>query len=237
MTRMWVRGHSQREIAKKFGITQPQVCHDLKEIRERLLPEDTQQMKEARKDRLMELAMFKQEFLDEWERSKRDKETQTQEKISTTGKGKKGEDGERIKAALRTEGRCGNPAFLNGALKVVQEECKIADLYPSKKMDLGNKEGKPLQIQFIEVGDAAPREKAAPSQPTTIEESVEMSKQERPPEPKQEPPKQPEYVPPKGGLEFVVVCAQEDLQNALSEFAEEVGEFHKNRPQSKMRGW
>jgi hypothetical protein len=43
-------------------------------------------MNEARADRMMDLAVFKQEYLEGWQRSKTDKEVQTQEKISSSGK-------------------------------------------------------------------------------------------------------------------------------------------------------
>jgi hypothetical protein len=56
----------------------------------------------------------------------------------------------RTKATLRTESRCGDPAFLNGALKVVQEECKIAGLHAPKKLEHSGGD-KPPQIQRVEV--------------------------------------------------------------------------------------
>jgi predicted transcriptional regulator len=182
MTKLWVLGHSQSDIAKKFGITQQQVSYDIKEIRNRLLPENIQEMKEARTDRMMELAMFKQEFLEEWERSKRDKEIQTQEKISSPGNGKNA--GDRIKVAWRTEGKCGDPAFLNGALKVIQEECKIGGFYAPKKLEHSWGDKKTPEIQFIEVirpgpgpvspGKESPEPEAPPPAPPSPPDLVEF---------------------------------------------------------------
>jgi hypothetical protein len=154
VTKLWVLGHSQRDIAAKFGITQQQVCHDLKEVRKRLLPLTADEMNEARSARLLDLAVIKLEYLEEWERSKKDKETQFQEKSTTpvrgNGKGKKGAWEDRTKAALRREGRCANAAYLNGAVKVVQEECRIAGLYaPTKLKHEGG--DKPAQLQLVEV--------------------------------------------------------------------------------------
>src|SRR2546425_9240796 len=82
ITKMAIRGVPQSQIAKKFGLTQQQVSHDLKEVRARLLPLQTDHVLQARAERMTELALIKQEYWEQWERSKMDKEVQTQEKIT-----------------------------------------------------------------------------------------------------------------------------------------------------------
>lgn len=61
MAKMWVPGIPQSEISRRFRITQAQVSHDLKDIHQRLLPIDIQETSEAKKDRLLDLAVFKLE--------------------------------------------------------------------------------------------------------------------------------------------------------------------------------
>ena len=76
MFKMWVRGATQTQIAEKFGLTQQQVSFDLKEARLLSLPVNADELKKARADRMIELGLVKQEFWEEWDKRKLDKEVQ-----------------------------------------------------------------------------------------------------------------------------------------------------------------
>jgi hypothetical protein len=228
MYRMQLRGHTQQEIAEKFNIHQTQVCKDLKSVRDRVRQRTMDKVEGDRNEKLEELREMKRELWSQWERSKEAREVQSQKKTSLP-------TGERREASLRTEGQCGNPAFIAEIRRVGQEECKIAGLYAPKKMDLGNKDGKPLEIQFIEIGGQGPSAKdelplPIPTAPT--QENIEMQKKDHVEQPEPE-----KYVPSDDGLQFEAVCPQEELQNALTDFAAECGKFHRGRKQSKKKAW
>ena len=84
---MHFRGLRQKEIAEKFGLTQAQISHDLKEIYKRMPLVDRPKSDRYRKRNLGELAEIKRECWDAWARSKQNKEVQIQEKSTKEYKG------------------------------------------------------------------------------------------------------------------------------------------------------
>jgi hypothetical protein len=158
-----------------------------------MLPAQTEQMIGARADRMMELALIKQEYWGAWHKSQKDREVQTQEKIINRGRGNGNGEGEndnggeenrnseRIKAGMRTEGQCGDTRFLDGVRKVIQEECKIAGFYAPKKLEHSGDDKKIPEIQFIEVIRPGPRPPESPV--------------EKIPEPDEGPPPPPSLAP------------------------------------------
>jgi hypothetical protein len=124
IARLTIRGKTQAEIAAVLGVSQSQISYDLKEIR--------QEWRKALKDRgFQEVAgwdYLESVYWNAWDTSQEQREVKSTEKITKSGKpaakGKKkgpgAREAERLKAALRTEERDGNPAFLRGV-----ERCKI----------------------------------------------------------------------------------------------------------------
>lgn len=228
MFKMWVRGATQGEIAKHFGVHQTQVSHDLKELCDADILDRKEEVKRLRSERLMELSLVKQEFWQQWDKSKLDKEVQTQEKITNTDGENSNKSGgsERIKAALRTEGQCGDPAFLDGIRKVIQEECKIAGLYAPKQLEHSGKDGEPMPIQIIEVVRPAPKVEPIDSRPPSDgsrqpADAPLQAADSHPPTPAEQPVPPPEFP---GMIEIEVVLAEkpeDKLKRSLAEFSEE----------------
>jgi hypothetical protein len=166
MTSMWIRGKTQKEIAEKFGLTQGQISHDLKEVHVRVAALNSEVMAKKRAQRLTELAEIKREAWESWEKSKADKEVQIKEQIASKSgqKNQQGDDSdvqdgaatdsERIKALLRTEGQCGEAIFLAEIRKAIQEENKIDGMYAAEKVELGGGR-KPLQFIYVHEPPAA----------------------------------------------------------------------------------
>jgi len=149
---MHFRGLRQKEIAEKFGLTQAQISHDLKEIYKRMPLVDRPKSDRYRKRNLGELAEIKRECWDAWARSKQNKEVQIQEKSTKEYKGKGGNaptsPTESLKAALRSEEQCGNPAFLAEVRRAIQEENKLLGLCAPEE----NETAEEVPINLIEVG-------------------------------------------------------------------------------------
>jgi len=113
------RGFSQSQIAAQMGLSQSQISRDLDTIGRLMSPQDATE-KAKRRDRLLsEMRHAKKELWDAWERSKKDKETSTKEKVVLPGHAKKGgkSANERNKASIRSEGRLPNSSYM-GQLKI-----------------------------------------------------------------------------------------------------------------------
>ena len=126
-------------------------------------PQDATE-KAKRRDRLLsEMRHAKKELWDAWERSKKDKETSTKEKVVLPGHAKKGgkSANERNKASIRSEGRLPNSSYMGQLNKIWEKESKILGMNePEKHDDVLVK-----QVQFIEIVRPAPKQPDTASPP------------------------------------------------------------------------
>jgi len=115
---MHASGMPQREIATQFGLTQGQICRDLKEIYQRWAAADSKpDLKVIRQRILAKLADLEKTYRQAWLDSLKPKEIVSKKQVSipgeATGAGanlKTSADRERNEASLRTEERDGNVA-------------------------------------------------------------------------------------------------------------------------------
>lgn len=84
--RLHLRGWSQNKIAKKLGVSQPQVCQDIKTIRERYKQEQMEHRAVYVREKINQLRVVMDEAWEAWERSKRDALKKVEEE-GTTGEG------------------------------------------------------------------------------------------------------------------------------------------------------
>jgi hypothetical protein len=126
----------QAEMAKALGLTQPQICHDLKAIYQIWGTADRAALMAQRERMLLKCRLHERAARAAWERSQLSREITTQKQVKTpgevTGEGdeaKSGPDRERQEASLRTEGRDGNPSFLREIAWCMEQECKLRGLY------------------------------------------------------------------------------------------------------------
>jgi hypothetical protein len=151
MYRLSLRGYSQEDLAKRFKIDQSQVIIHLFFDPLLDLGKVPAHLADERKYKLEELRDIKFEAWQQWERSKKDKETSSQKKISAAG-----DDADKMEASLRRESQCGNPAFLAEVRHCIQEECKIKGLYPSRKLEQSAID--PVPVTWVETVRNRPRE-------------------------------------------------------------------------------
>jgi hypothetical protein len=159
---MHMQGASQLEIADKFGLSQPQVSRDLKEIYRRMAPTSASEKAKLRARWLAESALMKKKLWAAWNRSTEDKEVQTKKQVALQGAngdagdgGKSAQKGasERMEASLRSEGQCGNSSFMSELGKCLDREARVNGLN-AEELELSG--GKP--IQFIRVMVREPKQ-------------------------------------------------------------------------------
>jgi hypothetical protein len=117
LSEMHLEGKSQNEMAQALGISQPQVCQELKKLDERwqkdIANTDLYKAREVAKLNHLERLNY-----EAFKRSREDKETKIAEK-TTVG------EANRTKAVSRQEKRDGNPAFLAGAKACIDKRCAL----------------------------------------------------------------------------------------------------------------
>jgi hypothetical protein len=168
---MHAGGMPQREIARQFGLTQAQICRDLKEIYQRWAAADNKpDLKVVRERVLAKLADLEKTYRKAWLESLKPKEVVSKKQVSipgeATGEGanlKMSADRERNEASLRTEEREGNVAFLNGILACIDRECKLRGVDAPQKLDVNVFE--PIKIIRV-VNSSRDNPWALPQQPT-----------------------------------------------------------------------
>src|ERR1700730_13524169 len=133
---MSIEGMSQYEIAEKLGLSQSQVSRDLKEISKRAAATDpTDKAKLRAQLRRVSMHMRKKLFAG-FNRSTEDKEVQTKKQVALQGAesdalngGRKAKGpSERMEASLRSEGQCGNPAYMSEIGKCLDREARLLGL-------------------------------------------------------------------------------------------------------------
>jgi predicted transcriptional regulator len=155
---MSIEGISQYEIAEKFGLSQSQVSRDLKEISKRAT--ETEPADKAKhRDQLRKVSVhMRKKLFTAYNRSTKDKEVQTKKKVVIQGaesdalKGGRKAKGpsECMEASLRSEGQCGNPAYMSEIGKCLDREAKLFGLNVVEKLELRSGD-KPVQVKFVRV--------------------------------------------------------------------------------------
>jgi hypothetical protein len=104
---MYLRKARQSDIAKKYGLSRQQIAYDLKVIQKRWSDQAVHSLSEAKLKELHNIDLIEREAWGEWERSKQDRQLRSAKKIR-----KAGETEERIETGIDTEGRLGDPRYL-----------------------------------------------------------------------------------------------------------------------------
>jgi len=160
ITELYLKRKTQEEIAGIIGVDQSQISRDIATIKRRWKDSGLVNTDEAQKEKLSELALLKREHYIAWENSYGEHTKTRTEQSTVSGKKKKGKDDDDksgvLKAVIEKETLLGNPAYLNGILNAIQEECKILGLYAPTKIAPTNPEGnEPYDAGFDETERAA----------------------------------------------------------------------------------
>jgi hypothetical protein len=121
ISREYLRGKTQQEMAQLFGVSQAQISYDLKVLHKRWLDASLLNMAQAKARELAKIDALERTYAEAWESSLKDKETKTAEKTTAGPSG-------RTRALSRQEQRDGNPAFLAGIQWCIEQRCRILGL-------------------------------------------------------------------------------------------------------------
>ena len=128
LAELYLKGHTQRDIAAAIGISASQVCRDLRLLHEQWFDSQLSNMSQAKAEQLAKLDLLEREAWEEWDRSKLDKSGQS---IESAPLGEADEEGPVIggqKRKVWTEGRLGDPRYLVAIQRCIDQRCKILGL-------------------------------------------------------------------------------------------------------------
>jgi hypothetical protein len=128
-----LKGKTQREIAQAIGISRELVKYDVAELRSRWKDSALHNFDESKQLELEKANLVEREAWKGWELSLRDAEKRTVERAGT-------EDGP-VRTRVEQQGQCGNPRFLETALRCVERRCKILGLDAPTKIAPTNPAG------------------------------------------------------------------------------------------------
>ncbi len=118
LTRRYLQGETQQEIADSMGLSQGQIAYDLKIIRQRWLDSMLRNFNELKSEQLAKIDLMESEAWAAWEKSKLPKITKSRKSASTPA-GKINEEVD------KTEEREWNKGFLDVIDRCVLRRCAI----------------------------------------------------------------------------------------------------------------
>lgn len=125
---LYLKGWSQVRIAEYLELNQSNISRELKKIKSIWKAEAVRDYDLHVAEELRRLSMVESEYWEGWQRSQTAKEQTLQEKLTEVAVGADS----KVKAQKRTESRVGDPRFLEGLLKCVEQRAKLLDLYPKE---------------------------------------------------------------------------------------------------------
>jgi hypothetical protein len=128
----------QGELAQRLGVDRSTVSRDLKVLNARWKEAAVRDLDAAKGQELERLDLLESEYWQAWEKSKQAHEVATTEQ--TTGGA-----GERVKEALRSEEQTGDPRYLAGVERCIEQRCKLLGLNAPTETRLTGKDGGPIQ--------------------------------------------------------------------------------------------
>jgi predicted transcriptional regulator len=159
MARMDRRGYSQYQIARHLGISQPQVCYDLKEIRKRYTEAISEEYRAKVEEKRQQLREVRVEAWRAWEKSKADARKVTEE----VGFGPRGEV-EKTTKESELDG-LNAPKKIQANVSVINWD-RLLDWSDSQGPDTGSDE---IEAELASIEERVEREAAGllPGPPTT----------------------------------------------------------------------
>lgn len=121
VARMYLSARTQAEIATTLSVNQGTVSRDLKALQQQWQVNALQSIDKIKAKELASIDRLEREYWDSWIASQEAKETTTSEQSTLAS-------GQRIKAAIRTERRDGDPRYLEGVRWCINKRCEIMGL-------------------------------------------------------------------------------------------------------------
>lgn len=141
IAQMYLRGKTQHEISqllispdRGYILSQQMISYDLKVVQAQWQKSTLVDIDEIKGRELARIDTLELEYWQAWERSQTNAEIKTTRARGTRREGKS--TPEEVEHTERTEGRTGNPAFLNGVQWCIEQRCKMFGLYAPEKINL-----------------------------------------------------------------------------------------------------
>lgn len=144
--RLYLQQRTQWEIGEALSIDQSTVSRDLAEVRKDWQARATGDLSARKWEELARIDALERTYWDAWEKSCQDAERRTAKKV--------GGEKPREEAGRTTSGRDGNPEFLKGVERCIEQRAKILGILAPQKHEHGGKGGGAIPILFIEVPGA-----------------------------------------------------------------------------------
>lgn len=147
---LYLRGFSQVTIAKKIGVSQPQISKDLQLLYKRWRESSLVDFNEAKQRELQRVDVLEREYWRAWRESR--KQMQRTREASTTGFG-----ANNVEEIIK-EDQYGDASMMRGVQWCIEQRCKILGLYADINInwrDEARKEGYDADGLFKQLISAA----------------------------------------------------------------------------------
>ena len=149
---LYLQGKTQQAIAERLNMTRQMVGYDLKAIQRRWWEDTSRNLDEDKARELAKLDELERTHWQAWEDSLEQVTTESSAR-TTSGRGN-GHGSVTEQAAIRREGKQGNPAYLRGVMECIDRRCKILGLDAPAKQEISAPGGGPIQTDMKVILDA-----------------------------------------------------------------------------------
>lgn len=167
---LYLKGHTQREIAAILGVSLGTINSDITAVRAEWRQERVADYDEHRQVRAQQIGRAMVAAWNAWERSQKDAESI---KVSVT-KGRTDKEGEPsgdlTKSEKQTKGQAGNSSFLDLYVRCAERLCRLYGLDAPTRTELSGPDGGPITIGTLlkVVGDSPPPIPQLESKPQNV---------------------------------------------------------------------
>ncbi len=148
---LYLQGKTQQAIAERLNMTRQMVGYDLKAIQRRWREDTSRNLDEDKARELAKLDELERTHWQAWEDSLEQFTTETTSR-AVAGGGAGGGVTER--AAIRREGKQGNPTYLRSVIDCIDRRCKLLGLDSPQKLEHSGVDGGPIQTDMKVILDA-----------------------------------------------------------------------------------
>jgi phage terminase large subunit len=131
ISRMYLQGMTQGDIATELKISQPTVSREIKKLVEEWKVERVYDINEAKQRELAKIDNLELEYWEAWKRSQQDAVMRMKKAIQSDGTTKQ-------EVSERIEGQVGDARFLNGVMDCIKQRCNILGVEAPDKLQSGS---------------------------------------------------------------------------------------------------
>src|SRR5262245_35177432 len=127
VARLYLGGWTPAEIGQQMGLSRQQIGYDLEAVRREWLQSSLVDFNARKAEELAKIDRVEREYWEAWEASKKERQTSTTEQTTDA-------DGERLKAGIRKVEQTGDPRYLAGVERCIEQRAKILGLHAPQKV-------------------------------------------------------------------------------------------------------